>query len=88
VFQFGIREETGQCFYAMELIEGETLEERVRGGALSAPALLSKSRGRSLLPWPQAEKRGLMHRDLKPANLMLVNSDDAQVLGSDPPAIP
>src|SRR5262249_10162120 len=23
VFQFGIREETGQCFYAMELIEGE-----------------------------------------------------------------
>src|SRR5436190_23011153 len=30
VFQFGIREETGQCFYAMELIEGETLEERVR----------------------------------------------------------
>src|SRR5437762_776429 len=30
VFQFGIREETGQCFYAMELIEGETLEKRVR----------------------------------------------------------
>src|SRR4030095_14336896 len=25
-FQFGIREETGQLFYAMELIEGETLE--------------------------------------------------------------
>src|SRR2546421_8849325 len=30
IFQFGIREGTGQCFYAMELIEGETLEERVR----------------------------------------------------------
>ena len=25
VHHFGIREETGQCFYAMELIEGETL---------------------------------------------------------------
>src|SRR5712691_12750102 len=30
VHQFGIHEESGQCFYAMELIEGETLEERVR----------------------------------------------------------
>src|SRR6059036_662413 len=30
VFQFGISEETGQFFYAMELIEGETLDERVR----------------------------------------------------------
>ena len=30
VYHFGIREETGQCFCAMELIEGETLEDRVR----------------------------------------------------------
>src|SRR5262245_35762935 len=30
VYQFGMRLETGQYFYAMELIEGETLEDRVR----------------------------------------------------------
>ena len=30
VHHFGIREETGQCFYAMELVEGETLDARVR----------------------------------------------------------
>jgi hypothetical protein len=30
VYQFGIREETGQCFYAMEVVEGETLDDRVR----------------------------------------------------------
>src|SRR5262249_10530167 len=30
VYQFGVRDETGQFFYAMELVEGETLEERIR----------------------------------------------------------
>ena len=30
VYHFGIREENGQCFCAMELVEGETLEMRVR----------------------------------------------------------
>jgi serine/threonine protein kinase len=30
IHHFGIREATGQYFYAMELVEGETLDERVR----------------------------------------------------------
>jgi len=79
VFQFGIREETGQCFYAMELIEGETLEQRVhRVGPLDVRTAIDIAQqvAAALIA---AEKRGVIHRDLKPANLMLVSPDDETV---------
>src|SRR5450432_4224892 len=74
VFHFG---ETpgGQCFYAMELVEGETLEGRVRReGPLGAELALeiAEQVAHALLA---AEKHGLVHRDLKPSNLMLVPND-------------
>jgi tetratricopeptide (TPR) repeat protein len=75
IYQFGIREDTGQCYYAMELIEGETLEERVRRtGPLDASIVITI--GQQVADaLADAEKRGLVHRDLKPANLMLADSD-------------
>ena len=75
IYQFGIGEDTGQCFYAMELIEGETLEERVRRtGPLDASTVITI--GQQVADaLADAEKRGLVHRDLKPANLMLADSD-------------
>ncbi len=78
VFQFGISEETGQFFYAMELIDGETLEERVRRtGPLSVRTTIDIAlQVTSALA--AAEKRSLIHRDLKPANLMLVSADDEE----------
>src|SRR5213080_2087999 len=78
VFQFGISEETGQFFYAMELIEGETLEERVRRtGPLSVPTTIDTAlQVTSALG--AAEKRSLIHRDLKPGNLMLLSPDDEE----------
>jgi len=75
VHQFGMRLETGQYFYAMELIEGETLEERVRrGGPLDARTTI-KIAQQVTSALAAAEKHGLVHRDLKPANLMLVFPD-------------
>ena len=75
VHQFGMRLETGQYFYAMELIEGETLEERVhRAGPLDARTTI-KIAQQVTSALAAAEKHGLVHRDLKPANLMLVSSD-------------
>jgi serine/threonine-protein kinase len=79
VYQFGIREDTGQYFYAMELIEGETLEERVRGvGPLGVGATINIAQ-QVTAALAMAARHGLVHRDLKPSNLMLVSADDSDV---------
>jgi len=83
VYQFGIREQTGQFFYAMELVEGETLEERVRRlGPLDVLTTIDMAL-QVTAALAAAEERGLVHRDLKPGNLMLVNVDKAKVVGRD-----
>ena len=83
VYQFGMCVETGEYFYAMELIEGETLDERVhRAGPLDACSTV-KIAQQVTSALAAAEKQGLVHRDLKPANLMLVNADEPKVTASD-----
>jgi serine/threonine protein kinase len=77
VYQFGVDEDTGHFFYAMELVEGETLEERVRRtGPLDVATTIAIAR-QVVAALALAEKNALVHRDLKPANVMLVASDDA-----------
>jgi len=74
VFHFG-ENPAGQCFYAMELVEGETLEARVRRDGplpLSMVLNIAEQVTRALAA---AEKHGLVHRDLKPSNIMIVASD-------------
>src|SRR5712691_9021280 len=83
VYQFGMRLEAGQYFYAMELIEGETLDERVRrAGPLDSRTTIGIAQ-QVTSALAAAEKHGLVHRDLKPANLMLVNTDDPEVMKTD-----
>ena len=79
VYQFGMRLETGQYFYAMELIDGETLDERVRrAGPLDARTTIEIAK-QVTSALAAAEKHGLVHRDLKPGNLMLVSPDGETV---------
>src|SRR6476620_2040971 len=83
IHQFGMRLETGQYFYAMELIEGETLDERVhRAGPLNARTTIGIGE-QVTSALAAAEKHGLVHRDLKPANMMLINADNAEAAGSN-----
>ena len=80
VFHLGERAD-GQCFYAMEFIEGETLAARVaRRGPLPVPLALEivAQVTRALIA---ASQQGLIHRDLKPANLMFVTGEGS---GCDP----
>ena len=82
VYQFGVREETGQFFYAMELVEGETLEERVRRlGPLDVLTTIDIAM-QVTAALEAAEERGLVHRDLKPGNLMLVAPSEGKTSAS------
>lgn len=75
IHHFGVHEATGQYFYAMELVEGETLEERIRrSGPLKVPAAAAVAQ-QVVAALSAAEKRGLIHRDLKPGNIMLVGKE-------------
>src|SRR4029434_5223588 len=83
VYHFGIREENGQCFCAMELVEGETLETRVRRtGPLDALTTIDIALQISSA-LATAEKQGLVHRDLKPANLMVVEAAPPPLSSND-----
>jgi serine/threonine protein kinase len=77
VFQFGASPAADRCYYAMELVEGETLEARVRReGPLKVEQALEIAIQvtRGLIA---AAVRGLIHRDLKPGNIMLTRVDSA-----------
>ena len=76
-----------ECFYAMEFIEGETLEAYVRREGPLRPVAALEVALQITHALGAAERRGLVHRDLKPANLMLTTEGIAAVsLGNGCPA--
>jgi len=72
-------EQDGECFYAMELVEGETLEDRVRRDGPMPLALALEVIEQAARALAVAEVCGVVHRDIKPSNLML-ESDASETL--------
>ena len=64
-------EQDGECFYAMELVEGETLEAHVRRDGPMPLALALDVIEQAARALVAAETCGVVHRDIKPSNVML-----------------
>lgn len=78
VLYYGVRRD-GLCFYAMELVEGQSVAQRVQSGQPLPVADALEIIAQSASALEAAEKHGLVHRDLKPANLMLADGPGINV---------
>jgi serine/threonine protein kinase/tetratricopeptide (TPR) repeat protein len=65
-----IGEDAGTLFIAMELLDGESLADRLRRGPMSVPDALPIALG-MLAALSALHSRSLVHRDLKPSNVFL-----------------
>lgn len=76
---YDIGEHEGRPFIVMELIEGQTIAEVLRGGpmAIEEAAEISRQIAEALA---EAHERSIIHRDLKPANVMVTAKGRVKVL--------
>jgi predicted Ser/Thr protein kinase len=66
--------DVGDDYLVMELLEGETLEERVARGPLPLADVL-KYGAQIASALDRAHRAGIVHRDLKPGNVMICRGD-------------
>ncbi|MHC5028938.1 MAG: protein kinase domain-containing protein, partial [Planctomycetota bacterium] len=75
----GIHEVDGTPFLAMELVEGQDLQQRLAGGALPLRQTLEVAL-QIAHAFEAAHESGVIHRDLKPANVKLTDDHKVKVL--------
>jgi serine/threonine protein kinase/tetratricopeptide (TPR) repeat protein len=76
---YEVEEQDGQPVIVMELLEGESLEERIRKGPVPADKLLDLGIQTSDA-LTAAHAKGIIHRDIKPANIFMVGADRVKIL--------
>jgi serine/threonine protein kinase len=78
IFDYGLADDTP--FIAMELLDGETLRQRiVRAGRLTLEAAQRVVR-QIAHGVERAHRAGIVHRDLKPDNVFIVDGEEAEIV--------
>jgi Tol biopolymer transport system component len=77
IFDFGA--EGGRAYAAMELLEGQTLRERLAEGPV-APRKAAEIGAQIAHGLAAAHEKGIVHRDLKPENVFLTRDGRAKIL--------
>ena len=76
---FDVGERDGQLFIVMELLEGETLAERIRGRPLRLEETLDVAM-QMADALETAHAKGIVHRDIKPTNVFIIGRRQAKIL--------
>ncbi len=76
---YGLEEDTGTRFLVLELVEGPTLADQIKRGALPEQQSL-KLALQIAEALEAAHEKGVIHRDLKPANIKLTPEGTVKVL--------
>jgi serine/threonine protein kinase/Tol biopolymer transport system component len=76
---YGLEEAAGVTGLVLELIEGETLADRLQLGPLPLPEALTVARQIGLA-LDAAHESGIIHRDLKPSNIKITPAGTVKVL--------
>ena len=69
---YDIGEQDGQTFIAMELLEGQTLKQKIGSRPLPLETLLDYAT-QIAAALEIAHKNGIVHRDIKPSNIFAVS---------------
>jgi serine/threonine protein kinase/Tol biopolymer transport system component len=76
---YEIDEAGGRCFIAMELLQGQTLKQRISGKPVTLNEMFDLAIQVSDA-LEAAHNKGIVHRDIKPANIFVTDSGHAKVL--------
>jgi serine/threonine protein kinase len=76
---YGLEESGGTSFLVLELVEGETLADRLKHGAIPVEEAL-KLALQIAEALEAAHEKGVIHRDLKPANIKVTSDGKVKVL--------